>query len=592
MIFPNIKPIFFLLLCACLSHHVMAFESKAPPAERCEEQEVPPEFDLFRAVETRDALGPAPKLFALSGEAFKQALATEDPNICWYGTSLLMMYVGIGREETVKQLLAAGADPNRPVGSNGINALDLAVAYSQDKLARVLIDHGADASVVSDEGWTALHFLTISPRITPGYQGEIRLARLLLQKGAPLDTKGPRGQTALMMAIDTEKPELALFLLGQGADPTQTDGDRGDAVLAYAVSSKIPIVQKKMLPVVKALLKRKVNVNAQNQQGNTALHRAAEVGNLAAMRILINQGKADIHLKNDAQQTAQDLIEEAEAQDRKIAELLTQVKSGTVSEFATKLRQIKFSRLTPDQRQELILTAILNRRDDWIRELLQQGFDANEVFSIKSEDEPFLITPLLYAIASRAPLSVVESLVMAGADVSLGQEGLIPLNFALSRGEYETAQLLLEHGANANEAEQYSGKTPLMELIISAPQSSNRQAVYQLMDKLIEKGADINARDKRGYTAISWAVRQMDQKLVTALLQRGAQPNLTNVDGSTPLHLAAIYGDSAIVALLLQAGADACQQNKAGLTPQDMPIRPEQEHLYLQLFRVCSPSIF
>lgn len=283
------------------------------------------------------------------------------------------------------------------------------------------------------------------------------------------------------------------------------------------------------------------------------------------------------------------LVMNASARDQKLSQLLSQMQTGTVSQFAEKLQRVKINKRSLAERRDLIFAAIDQQQTPWIKELIRQGLKPNEAFPTTLDHETLLMTPLLYAVSSRSPSHVVEALLDAGADASLSQEGILPLNFALSLGQYDTARLLLKRGAKADAADSITAMTPLMELVLSTSQSSNRQAVYRLMDELIEKGADINARNKRQSTALSWAALQMDQELVAALIQRGAKPNLADVDGTTPLHIAARKGDSATMSLLLKAGANACLKNQKGLMPQDLLKRPEQDPMYVQLSKACRP---
>ncbi|HET9267757.1 MAG TPA: ankyrin repeat domain-containing protein, partial [Vicinamibacterales bacterium] len=72
--------------------------------------------------------------------------------------------------------------------------------------------------------------------------------------------------------------------------------------------------------------------------------------------------------------------------------------------------------------------------------------------------------------------------------------------------------------------------------------------------RLLDLGADVNARNDAGASALLWAVD--DLAVTRTLLDRGADPNVTSVDGRTPLAVAAgRYGAGPIVTLLLDRGA-------------------------------------
>lgn len=73
---------------------------------------------------------------------------------------------------------------------------------------------------------------------------------------------------------------------------------------------------------------------------------------------------------------------------------------------------------------------------------------------------------------------------------------------------------------------------------------------------LLRRGADVNAPEPDGTTALHWAVRADDEELVRTLLAAGARPNAANRYGVTPLHLAAVNGNARVATLLIEAGAD------------------------------------
>ena len=63
------------------------------------------------------------------------------------------------------------------------------------------------------------------------------------------------------------------------------------------------------------------------------------------------------------------------------------------------------------------------------------------------------------------------------------------------------------------------------------------------------------------------AAMQRDNERVASLLQEGANVNAGQADGATALHWAAYHGDAALAERLLQAGADVSAANRNGSTP-------------------------
>ena len=87
-----------------------------------------------------------------------------------------------------------------------------------------------------------------------------------------------------------------------------------------------------------------------------------------------------------------------------------------------------------------------------------------------------------------------------------------------------------------------------------------------LIGKLLDAGADVNAPQVDGTTALHWAVYRDDAETAALLVRTGADVNAENGYGVPPLSLAATNGSTNIVTLLLDAGADANAALRGGET--------------------------
>lgn len=87
--------------------------------------------------------------------------------------------------------------------------------------------------------------------------------------------------------------------------------------------------------------------------------------------------------------------------------------------------------------------------------------------------------------------------------------------------------------------------------LLEAAYEGSKYAVSLALDK----GADIDAKDNTGYTALHYAAEQNYNVIVKELLERGADINVKNNDGWTPLYLAAHTGSTEVVDDLLRKGA-------------------------------------
>jgi len=98
--------------------------------------------------------------------------------------------------------------------------------------------------------------------------------------------------------------------------------------------------------------------------------------------------------------------------------------------------------------------------------------------------------------------------------------------------------------------------------LVDTVREGNRVAALAL----IGQGADVNAPEANGTTALHWAVYQGDAELAARLIRAGAKANVTNAFGATPMSEAAASGDAKLIKLLLDAGADADSPNAEGQT--------------------------
>jgi ankyrin repeat protein len=89
----------------------------------------------------------------------------------------------------------------------------------------------------------------------------------------------------------------------------------------------------------------------------------------------------------------------------------------------------------------------------------------------------------------------------------------------------------------------------------------------------LDNGADVDAAEPDGSTALHWAVHGDDPEAVRALLEAGADPSARTRTDITPLYMAAEVGDATLIGLLLDAGADANERFAHGETPLMMAAR-------------------
>ena len=187
------------------------------------------------------------------------------------------------------------------------------------------------------------------------------------------------------------------------------------------------------------------------------------------------------------------------------------------------------------------------------------------------------VTPLSLA-AVNGNAALIEALLAAGASANtVVSKGQTVLMTAARTGNPAAARVLIEHGADVNAHESQLGETALMWAA-----SENQAKVVTL---LASRGADINARsstiqfpkDRFGlegvltilphgnWTPLMYAARDGGVDAARALAKAGAEVNATDPDGTTALILAIMNAHYDTAIAILEAGADPNITDKAGM---------------------------
>jgi ankyrin repeat protein len=331
----------------------------------------------------------------------------------------------------------------------------------------------------------------------------------------------------------------------------------------------IEAVKNRDVESVRALLKARstrIDVNAAQGDGATALHWAAHRDDLTIADLLIRSG-ARANVVNDLGATPLHL-----ACTNRSAPMVERLLAAGADAGAALLNG-----------ETVLMTCARAGDAGSVRALLAHGADVN------AKEREHHQTALMWAVAERHS-DVVPLLIKAGADIRArsltyaqtvvgeqtqraGREelnytvlrgGASALLFAARVGDAESARLLLEAGADPNDVQPDN-----VSVLVLAAHSGNGNVARLLL----EHGADPNAFAS-GYAALHAAVLRSDVELVKALLARGADPNRRTTKGtpmrrdttdwnlpatligSTPYLLAARFLEPDIMAALVAGGAD------------------------------------
>ncbi|MES1261664.1 MAG: ankyrin repeat domain-containing protein [Acidobacteriota bacterium] len=357
--------------------------------------------------------------------------------------------------------------------SPGAPLADAAEQTDQAAIRALLAQH-ADVNAPQVDGMTALHWAA--------FRDDIEAARLLLQAGANAKAANRYGVTPLSLACTNGNGAMVELLLRAGADPNTTLPGGETVLMTAARTGRVAAVQ--------SLIAHDALVNAKEpRRGQTALMWAAAEGNVEAIEALIAGG--------------------ANPRER--------LDSG----------------YTP------FLFAVREGRLNAVRALLKAGADVNETV------EPHKGSGPRPASGAGAPRAGESALVLAAANA-----------------HFELAAYLLDRGADPNAAG--AGYTAL-HVVPSirkpglgdndpAPEGSGNMTSLEFVKKLVDKGANINARmtksikfgltglNTMGATPYFLAARTADAELMRYLAKLGADPSIPNADNSTALMAAAGLG--------------------------------------------------
>jgi ankyrin repeat protein len=399
--------------------------------------------------------------------------------------------------------LALSATLHASTGS--VPVVDAAMRGDRDAVRRMVKD-GADVNSAEGDGMTALHWAAM--------KGDLPLAEMLLYAGANVKATTRLGAyTPLLLAARAGDPRMIAALAKAGADVNATTGTGVTPVMLAAASGDAE--------AVRVLAAAGADVNARERaQQQTALMFAAAANCPDAIAMLVKHG-ADVNPTT------------------KVVDLWAF--SRELEDEARRFRQQGGA--APSEERRAGETPPPQRRPQ------VAGVDRQYLYNELVGHTGGLAA--LHFAARQGHVDAVRSLAAGGADINQrAGDQTTPLLVAIINGHFDVARILIDHGADVTLASD-NGVTPLYAVLnvqwapkalYPQPRAYLQQQLgyLDLMQILVDKGADVNARLKR------------------KVWYSGYNFDLSGVDevGATPFWRAAYASDIDAMKLLMANGVD------------------------------------
>lgn len=445
-----------------------------------------------------------------------------------------------GDREAVHQLLSANADVNQPL-PDGSTALAWATYRDDAQAVDLLIRAGANVNAVNEYG--------VGPLSLACTNGSAGIVSVLLRAGANPGLAKWTGESPLLTCARTGNVAAVAALLDKGADVNAKEDQRGQTALMWAVAAKHP-------EVVKLLVSRGANVNATSRLldtytpkmleyylpdvhyatakgGFTPLMFAARVGDVESAKCLVAGGA---NLNVVAPEYGSALIVAAASGNEDVAIFLLDNGADVSATDGVGLTALHWAL---QGGIKALYGAPASATDRFwnhpsmprlVKALLAHGADPNA--RIKHNFMPYDNPLFSHNIGNNLP--------------HIGMQGATPFLLAAATSDVTVMKLLVEGRANPKLVA-VDGTTPLMvaaglarervsKNIGMTPEDEN--AALEAVKMAIQLGANVNEANSNGRTALHGAVELGANSIIQYLVEQGADLEAKDKYGQTALSIA------------------------------------------------------
>ena len=493
-------------------------------------------------------------LFIIFISLFSSLSALAQDNKLTKDERAFLDYAKTGKTKNIEKLLKKNIDIN-VTDTNGMK--NTALIYAADlgfkDTVKVLIDSGADVNIRNEVGETAImksvfaiNFETINGK---NYNNYNDIIDMIMSKNANLEYMNSQKQTALMLAPSQIRNKL-IRKIKEGNKNVKNCF--GDYPLIYAAS-------KNDSYLTRVLINERVDINQQDEKGDTALIVASFWGRYTIAKILID-GKAKVNIANKKGDTA--LKNALYNKHYNIADALIKAKADL---------QIKINN------ENILLYLSKNAYDYDYSGSIRNMISSVNINEIDKNGNTALIN-IAIGKEDKNRLKKIRAVISGRANVNIqNNEGYTALMCIASDGDEATIRALISAKSDLD-VEDRDGNTAL----IYAAQNNNVGGV-----KAIIRGKpNLNKQNKNGHNALMIASKNGNEELVRSLISAKADLNRQDKDGNTALMLSVLNKKNKIVKILIEAGANINIKNKEN---KDILSVIRKGYDYLNIIEIICP---
>ncbi|KAF4435613.1 ankyrin 1 [Fusarium acutatum] len=447
--------------------------------------------------------------------------------------------------DCMKVLVEAGADINA-LGPDG-TPFYLAAYFNQTKVVELLLEHKPDLETRCPEGdFTDAGYTPLLCAASCGYN---ELLRLLLEAGADIEAKTPKGGTPLILAVATNNEESVKILLEYNLNIDARDIWEGSALFCLPNPANLSVVRR--------LINRGASLTIRNNEKFTPLGRAVVYGDLPLVQMLSSQ-KIDLNAEAAEDGTALHIATEKCNVD--IVKVL--VEKGASPDVANSwmygspLQRLLEKYYTSAENKDIIARHLIN--------------DAGADVNVHGGN----IGSVLNAAILSGSLDMIKLILEKGADIGWQDlQGRRPIHYAALK-TVQHFHLLLEASGDDEERLGITTKTKSGLTVLHFAVATGRSDLVELVLSHTSGTISINEPDDDGWTPLLWACRvceswgtpkEISPEIVKLLLDRGADPSVrgrTSDDREwSPLKMARFHGASQEVIDLLTASPSRMKED-------------------------------